>query len=951
MRSCGLILVRCWLLPSAVSIAVCAAARADESVDFNRDIRPILAQRCFRCHGPDEEEVKAGLRLDLRERAVMELDGGHSAIDLSTPDESQLLVRVNSTDEDLRMPPAEAGAPLSQRQRDLLRSWIKQGAPYLKHWSLIAPKAAPLPKVSNPDWISNGIDAFVLARLDSEHLLPSPRADRPTLARRLSIDLTGLPPTVEEVDSFVQDQRPDYYSRYVDYLLAKPAYGERWARVWLDQARYADSAGYASDPLRTIWRYRDWVIDAFNKNMPFDQFTIEQIAGDLLPNPSESQILATAFHRNTMTNSEGGTDDEEFRTAAVVDRVNTTMTVWMGTTMACAQCHTHKYDPITQEEYFRFFAVFNNTEDADRADEHPVLTEFSSQEIAERENLEQQIAKLKLKSAERSAKSKSKHAISGPLLTRYIRVELPGKQVYLSLAEVQAFANDKNVALNGKATQVSTGFNGVAHLAIDGNTNGDYFQAKSTTSTQAASDPWWEVELKEPHTLDKVVIWNRTDSGVGKRLKEFRVVGLDERRRPLWMRTSLATPTPDLTLHLPRTSEQLSSIQKSELREYESVTLTSKINRLKKQLADIGGITTPIMRELPINKQRKTHVHIRGNFRQKGTEVTAGVPASLHSLPDDVQANRLTIARWLVDNENPLTARVVVNRYWEQMFGTGIVETTEDFGVSGELPSHPQLLDYLADGLMSHDWDLKWLLREIVTSSTYQQSSRVSEDLVARDPRNRLLARGPRFRLSAEIIRDQALAVSGLLSSKMFGPAVRPPRPNLGLRAAFGELTDWQTSTGEDKYRRGLYTLWRRTTPYPSMTTFDAPSREVCTVRRIRTNTPLQALVTLNDPVFVEAAQALARRMTQEGGDNARSRITYGIKVCLARTPEEAELERLLTLFGRCLVEYRERTEDAQEMATSLLGPAPQDADISELAAYTVVANVLLNLDETLARR
>jgi hypothetical protein len=712
-----------------------------EPIDFSRQIRPLLADRCFRCHGPDEATREADLRLDVRQRATAELDSGESAIVPGKPQESSLMARILSQDWD-RMPPPEAGDALSRDEVSLLRRWIAGGAPYEQHWSFQRLTGPAVPAVGDSDRTITPVDAFVLDRLREADLRPSPEADRPTLIRRVSLDLTGLPPTVEEVDRFVADRHPGAYVRVVERLLASPAFGERWGRVWLDLSRYADSAGYAQDPPRTIWRFRDWVIRALNDNLPFDEFTIEQLAGDLLPRPSNSQLIATAFHRNTMTNSEGGTDDEEFRVAAVVDRVNTTIQVWMGLTMGCAQCHSHKYDPISQEEYFRVFAILNNTADTDRGDEQPVL--------------------------------------------------------------------------------------------------------------------------------------------------------------------------------------------------------------------EIEGVPTPIMRELPPDQHRTTYVHVRGNFRMPGQQVVPGVPAAFHAIrtgPRDAQPDRLALARWLTSPENPLTARVAVNRLWEQLFGRGLVATSEDFGTQGELPTHPRLLDYLASELIRCGWDRKALLRQIVLSATYRQSSRVTPQLRQLDPQNELLARGPRFRLPAEMIRDQALAVSGLLSRKMYGPSVRPPRPQLGLRAAFGGSTDWETSPGEDRYRRGLYTQWRRTTPYPSLTTFDAPSREVCTVRRISTNTPLQALVTLNDPVFVEAAQALARRVLRETpGADARQRVGHAFRLVVSRKPTEDEAHRLAELLSAVAADCQNRPEAARALATVPLGPAPAGVDLSHLAAWTVASNVLLNLDETLAR-
>jgi mono/diheme cytochrome c family protein len=804
-------------------------------VQYARDIQPILSANCFTCHGPDQKTRKAGLRLDLAEEATKVLRSGSRAVVPGDIKKSQLIVRIFATGKE-RMPPAKSHKALKDAEKKLLRRWIEEGAEQERHWAFVAPKRPPFPATKNKTWARYGVDHFVLARLEAEGLSPSPEADRYTLARRVALDLTGLPPTLEAVDRFVHDKSPNAYEKYVDQVLQSPAYGERWAQVWLDLARYADSNGYATDNPRTIWKYRDWVIDALNRNLPFDRFTVEQLAGDLLPGATQEQVLATAFHRNTLTNDEGGTSDEEFRNVAVVDRVNTTLQVWMGLTMGCAQCHDHKYDPISQEEYFRTFAIFNQTEDADRSDNAPLLTIISPREQAKKVRLEKAVAALEAK------------------------LNVPSAEL-------------------DKAQQR------------------------------------WEKETK----TDKLP----------PRIKAILAVERGKRK----------------------------ANQKAELEKYfrsiaaETKSIRDEVASVRKQLAGVQMVTTPIMKELPEGKKRTTKIHIRGNFLNLGKEVAPGIPAVFPRLPKGQPANRLTLARWLVDPTNPLTARVAVNRYWEQLFGVGLVETPEDWGIRGKLPNHPQLLDWLATEFVEQKWDVKKFLRMLVTSATYRQSSRVTGELLERDPDNRLFAHGPRFRSSAEVIRDQALFVSGLLSAKKYGPPVRPPQPKLGLTAAFGGGTDWTPSTGEDRYRRALYTQWRRTTPYPSMITFDAPSRNVCTVTRPRTNTPLQALVTLNDPVYVEAAQALARRIVKEGGTSVEARAQYGFRLCLARPPRESELKRLVELVQKVQKDYAADPKEAQQMATDPLGPLPAGMNAPELAAWTVVSNVLLNLDEMFAKR
>ncbi|MCA8997673.1 MAG: DUF1553 domain-containing protein [Planctomycetaceae bacterium] len=932
-----------------------SSSAADPTIDFNRQIRPILSGRCYKCHGPDAETREAGLRLDEAAGALKPLESGEAAIVAGKPEASSLIARVVSDDEYERMPPPSEGDPLTTAEIELLKQWISQGAPYDQHWSFVSPRVAEIPSSLGG---KNAVDAFVRQRLQQEGLSPSEEADRRTLIRRVSLDLTGLPPTPDDVAEFLADKSPDAYSRFVDRLLASPAYGEKWGRVWLDLARYADSAGYADDPFRVIWMYRDWVIDAINAGMPFDEFTVQQLAGDQLPSPSDDQLIATAFHRNTMTNSEGGTDDEEFRTAAIVDRVNTTMQVWMGMTMGCAQCHSHKYDPISQTEFFQVYDIFNQTEDADRRDESPTLDLLLPESRARQESLKKQITSTQtaIEDAEKKARE-SGDLISlpdGPIQARFVRVDLPGTKKFLSLAEVQLFSGDDNVARQGKASQSSTGYDGHPELAIDGNTDGHFFDAMSTTHTNQEDNPWWEVDLQATQRIDRVVLWNRNDSpGIGSRLNGCRIIFLDENRQPVWVHLVEMTSEQDTAVAVPAQGTDASKTEQQAFAAYvaarspELQRLRDRKASLEKQLAGIQPVRTPIMRELPGEKHRTTRIQIRGNFLDLGEEVHAGVPSAFHDLETD-SPSRLDFARWLVDPENPLTARVVVNRYWESLFGIGLVETSEDFGMQGELPSHPQLLDWLAIQLMENSWDTKQLVRTIVLSATYRQDSSVSPELASRDPRNRLLARGPRFRLSAELVRDQALAMGDLLSRKMHGPSVQPHRPKLGLSAAFGASTDWETSQGEDAYRRGVYTRWQRSLPYPSMDAFDAPSREVCTLRRIRTNTPLQALVTLNDPVYMEAARGLAGRILREGGDPIDRKLTFAFEICTSREPTSSELSVLSNLLGQAREKFQSHPEEAKKLM--VLGDSGGTEPV-EQAAWSIVANVLLNLDETLTRR
>lgn len=804
------------------------------AVDFNREVRPILAKRCFACHGPDEAKRARGLRLDRHDSAVALLKSGETAIVPGDPDSSALVARIINEDETLRMPPRKLGPRLTAAEIETLTRWIKEGAGYAPHWALVPPKLETPPAVRDQHWARNPLDRWVLARIEQEGLAPSPEADRYTLVRRLSLDLRGLPPTPAEIERFVHDPAPDYLERAVDRFLADPAFGERWARMWLDLARYADSAGYGSDPLRlNIWRYRDWVIDAFNRDIPYDQFTIAQLAGDLLDHPSLADRMATAFHRNTMTNTEGGTDDEEWRVAAVKDRVDTTMQVWMGLTAGCAKCHSHKFDPITQDEYYQIFAFFNQSADADRPDESPTIpvpTPFMSARIAA---IDAQLAKLR------------------------------------SSLEQAPFPRDAFT--------------------------------KWVSAAAPASSP---ARKGMPPAIQSVL-----DLATAKRSKA--------------QNDSLERYFRTIAVEFKPIRDQLAALEKEK----------PKIPLLA------------VMEELPKDRRRVTKLLRKGNYLDPGHPVQAATPKALNPFPAGAPVNRLGLARWLIDARNPLTARVAVNRLWARIFGTGLVESEEDFGVQGEPPSHPALLDWLALEYRDSGWDTKAFLRLITTSAVYRQSSRTTAELLAREPRNRLLARFPRIRLEAEMVRDQALEASGLLCRKLGGPSVFPVQPDGLWQAAFNGERTWKTSTGGDRHRRGIYTFWRRTTPYPSMTAFDAPSREICAIKRVPTNTPLQALVTLNDPVYVEVARALARRMAREGGISPRDRVGLGLLLCLGRPARPEQVEPLIELYHAELKRYQNDPASAAELAGESPGPSA-----AEQAAWTAVSSVLLNLDGFLTR-
>lgn len=796
-------------------------------VSFNQQVRPILNERCVNCHGGIRRQ--GDLSLLFRQEALAAAESGERAIVPFEPASSELIRRVAHTDPARRMPKEDA--PLTPDEIQTLKTWIEQGAPWEDHWAYVAPERPSLPDVSDPEWVRDPIDYFVLAQLDQRGLTPQSEAACPVLVRRAALDLTGLPPAPEDVQQVCTDADISYED-YVDLLLLSPAYGERWAAMWLDLARYADSKGYEKDIGRTIWRYRDWVIQAFNGDMPFDRFTIEQLAGDLLPDATESQLIATAFHRNTMTNTEGGTDDEEFRTAAVIDRVNTTWEVWQGTSFACVQCHGHPYDPFVHEEYYEFFAFFNSTADRDLDSEYPTLPLFEEEVDIEGRELTREIARLE-------------EAVIARVRSDELAAE---RRVWETTLDAPEVIGQVRLMLQNEVKRVV-----------------------ATLETERGDAQRW--------TLDYVYA-GLSDDPVIVRLRE----------------------------------------EKAEK---------------ERALRALNPIQTPIMRELPF--QRRTHVLERGSFLLKGEVVAPDTPDALPAMPEDAPRNRLGMAEWLVSGRNPLTARVMVNRFWEQLFGTGLVESLEDFGTQGLERSHPELLDDLAVRFVEdHDWRMKSLLRAMVLSATYRQSSQVTGELLQKDPRNRYLARGPRFRLSAEQIRDQALQVSGLLSTRMYGPSVMPPQPE-GLWKNPYDSRSWQTSEGEDRYRRAIYTYWRRTVPYPSMVTFDSPSREFCVSRRIRTNTPLQALVSLNDPVFMEAAQGLARRMQKDAAP-----IPAGYIYALGTPPNLETLDVLTGLYTDALTHYTEDTGDAARLTG--------DPGSAELAALTMVANAILNLDQFLMK-
>ncbi len=891
-------------------------------ISYNHDIRPIVNNKCIACHGGVKKS--GGFSLLFRHEALDTTESGIPAIVPGDAAASELLQRITHHDPELRMP-LEA-EPLSEEEVKLFRRWIDQGAHWEKHWAYIAPDTTINPPDVETDWGQNEIDPFVYARLQEHHLTPTAPAAPADLLRRLSLDLTGLPPTLAEVEEFANDPSEEAYERAVDRLLASPRFGEHWAAMWLDLARYADTKGYEKDLNRSIWQYRDWVIRAFNDDMPFDQFTIEQLAGDLLPQPTEAQYIATAFHRNTMANDEGGTDDEEFRVAAVFDRVSTTWEVWQGTTMSCVQCHSHPYDPIVHEEFYQAYAFFNNTEDRDIYNEQPKLFTYAPEDQEKLTEIIRWIDHRLKPDDQLPDRNVFVHEQKETLLyhlgyrrveaeefdnsSRFIELTMPDqKSVWQIQDSSWIMFEDVNLSdVEAVSYRWSTPYSGIIKVRLDSATGPVISQTKVTKTGDFG------------HRLS----WDRWQ----------------EKRVPI-------TPTRgqhDLYYTFYKDQHYSSDLfrldwifyhERAPLQAEYDANFQAKVAAL----ASLEPIQTPIMRELPEEKQRTTYHFTRGNWLTPGEPVSPGIPASMGELTVTEAPTRLDLARWLVSNENPLTARVIVNRFWDRIFGYGLVETPEDFGTQGFAPSHPQLLDRLAVQFRDeHRWSVKQLLKQIVLSATYRQASTVTPEKLERDPRNQWLSRGARVRLSAEQIRDQALAVSGLLSDEMYGPSVRPPQP--------ASLGDWQASEGEDRYRRAVYTFWHRTNPYPSMISFDSPGRNLCVSRRIRTNTPLQALTLLNDTVYVEAAYALARQLQNTPYPSVKARLADGYRRVMLRDPDTDKLRAIENLFTDALAHYQAAAAP-DSIGQSVAYRAPDEA---ELKALTLVANTLLNMDEFITK-
>ncbi len=1070
------------------------SAPAAKPINFNRSIRPILSDTCFACHGPDGEARLANLRLDIKDGGAFEERDGHRLIVPGDSARSVLYQRVSSKDEATRMPPANSGRTLTEKQIDLIKRWIDEGAKWDSHWALQAPARPPLPTVKAHGWPRNPIDYFVLARLEGEGLRPAPRADRATLLRRVTLDLTGLPPTPAEIDSFLADKSPHAYEKRVDQLLGSPHYGERMAMQWLDLGRYADTHGFHIDSHREMWHWRDWVIKAFNRNMPFDQFAVEQLAGDLLTEPTPEQRLATGFNRNHVINYEGGAIPAEYQNEYVVDRVETVGTVFMGLTIGCARCHDHKYDPIRQKDFYGLYAFFNNAPekglDGYTGNALPIMRLPSDEQRERREKVFSRIATLekelpepeisRLQSewqktatgtipsaprdglfahypfdkdlADATANHRDGKVLRGGDAYDYGMVgkgwEVSG-EAHVEFTDTSAFDFSKPFTLASWYTtvgQIALAF--VQKLDLDRERRGFELQFDDTVwkaydhpasrLTVSLIHRWpddaIQVRTKESHRLrlrHLAVTYDGSGKAAGFRvyydgkpvdvevLKDNLTgptandrpieIGNAKFGRPLKGRlddmrfydrqlsseevTTLSSHEPARSLAVDQSgacgrADALPEIPKGEdplieqslmdtpeftlkaqcksdrtrLRDYFLTYVASQelrerqeeLTKLRAELAELDLTIPSTMVMSEMTAPRETHILARGDYRNKGEKVTAAVPAVFPPLPKGMPLNRLGLAKWLTDPSHPLTSRVAVNRFWQVFFGIGLVKTSEDFGSQGEPPSHPQMFDWLATEFVHTGWDVKALMRLIVTSATYRQSSRVTPALVEKDPDNRLYARGPRFRMPAEMVRDNALAVSGLLVEEIGGPSVYPYQPpGLWEEMAIGQgftSQRYSPSHGKDLYRRSMYTYWKRTVPPPSLSTFDAPDREKCVARRAVTNTPLQALVLMNDPTYIEASRHLAERMLTESPPSAAARIRHAFRLATGRAPTPQETAILRSLAREELANYQKNKEAAERLLKVGESPSNGKLDAPTLAAWTTVASAILNLDQTITK-
>lgn len=1025
-----------------------ARSLAQGVVSFNRDIRPILSEHCFQCHGPDAQQRQGGVRLDQRQDAVLAGESGLPAIVPGSSQESQVWTRIHSRDSDVIMPPPELGKPLNPRQMELLGAWINQGAPYEGHWAFIPPVRPEVPLPEKAVELPNPIDRFLLEKLRTHGFDFSTPASKETLLRRVTLDLIGLPPTLQEIDAFIADTSADAYEKVVDRLLASPHYGERMAIAWLDLARYADSNGFQVDSSRQQWPWRDWVIDAFNQNMPYDQFTIEQIAGDMLPDATLSQKVASGFNRNHRLNGEGGIIAEEWRVETVIDRVETTGMTWLGLTLNCCRCHDHKYDPISQKEFYSFFSYFNNVSESgtlqgESRNTEPVVSVPTAQQKQELADYETQIAKAqelvaqtelniqvhmepweaefkKTISANKptwnTLDAQSVTARSQAVLTKQadgsylVSGENPNNDVYeiqsrvgggvitgvllecfpdpsLPQQSLGRYSNG-NFVLTRLEASIQPPDNAPVITAKISQAQADYSQKDwdISNTVQGNSGRGWAVdgptrkEICRAMFLFEQAIEVPANSTLTVRLVQ-ETLGQHNIGRFRLATTSLpkgavaieGVQIPDSIKNIlaiapdQRTADQRKELQAFYLKTADGPVQQAlrKVEEVKKKLNDSKAAWPTVMVMQEMAKPREAFVLLRGEYDKRGDRVEAGLPKVLPAMQSDLPNNRLGLARWIASRENPLTARVWVNRMWEKFMGNGIVKTTENFGSQADWPSHPELLDWLAVEWMEptilrqaagkpvHAWDAKALQKLIVMSRAYQQSASLigKEKLTEADPENRWLGRGPRFRLSGEILRDQALQASGLLTQNVGGPSVKPYMPE-GVwdeTSVYGDLRNYKHDTDERLYRRSLYTVWKRTAAPPTMLLFDAPNREICIVKRSRTNTPLQALSLLNEITYVEAARKLGERMMRSPGESVRDKLQYGFRLVTGRLPSEKEIGVLEESWQEDQQYYAQNSQEAERLIA--IGESKSQATSpAELAAFTLAGNVLLNLDEVITR-
>ena len=1019
--------------------ATCSVSAADDAINFSRDILPLLSENCFKCHGPDEARRESDLRLDRHATAIARLDSGQTAVVPGESSQSELFKRIATSDSDLKMPPPDSGKKLTAGQIQLIRKWLDDGAEWSGHWAFLPPKK-PSPPESIKQWQANNpIDYFVNVRLAAENLTPENRASKETLIRRATLDLTGLPATIKEIDHFLADKSEQAFERVVDRLLSSDKYGEHMARYWLDAARYGDTHGLHLDNERSIWPYRNWVIESFNRNQSFDEFTVEQLAGDLLPEPTLQQRVATGFNRCNVTTSEGGSIDDEYYMRYAVDRVETTATVWLGLTAGCAACHDHKFDPLTQKEFYQLFSYyFSLTEramDGNALLPPPSVQIPSNEQVVQKKQYtkdlaatDEQIEKILAEFNYTDTKPTEPLGELSEENLVWIDDELPAG------ANAQGNGNPPWQFVKAPDHPVHSGTKSTVRTGVGEEITQHFFTGatdKLTLGENAKLVAWVFLDPKSPPQTIQLQFndgsWEHRASwgadkafGAGRNNASNRLIGKlpelgkwvqlkvdaasvglkagselngwaftqvggtvhwdtagvtskslsDDQKRSLFaweqFRKKVKQPA------LPADIQKIIDIEKPKRTEAQTKQLTRHYIRnvhpdsrailaeplkaqatLKKQLTDLEKAYPATLVMEDRKEARQAYILERGQYTEKREKVSSAIPEWIAPPVKGAPANRLGLAQWLVQPKHPLTSRVTVNRFWQQFFGTGLVKTAEDFGVQGEQPSHPELLDWLAIDFVESGWDVKQCLKQIVMSATYQQSSRVSPRKLAADPENRLLARGPRFRLDAETIRDQALAVSGLLIDRIGGKSVKPYQPaGLWKPVGFGgsNTSVFVQDKGDKLFRRSMYTFWKRTVPPPSMATFDAPNRETCAVRRARTNTPLQALVLMNDVQYVEAARKFAERVVSEGGTSVEERVTFAFRSVMARTPNAAEMQSLTTLLTEYLSEFRKSPDAAAKLLSAGESPRNEQLEVNELAAWTMVTHLLLNLSESVTK-